>query len=252
MTLKWKKNCGATEYKHLTVSIKSELYKNRTTAVSGGVPLLGYRRPCSSSTAPEDAQGCEKRGGLLLEVPPKEARTNLELKIEKDGAMEPPMFQPPPDLTYDRKIMHATVSLLSRPPAAAKSHKSAKSNVQTMSVKYTCFRDGESIVMVTLHVLAHKPIDLAWRKRCIEPKAKVGKAITAPQAIVITMFVFGAIGLVSFLVYIACDRASKKSGYEGLDNADIGDMELAKRDVKRPKPATVGLDTDGAAEVTYH
>merc|ERR1712012_464933 len=93
-----------------------------------------------------------------------------------------------------------------------------------MTLRYTCFRDGVSVIMLTIHILAHKPIDIAWRKRCVEPKVHVGKALTAPQAMAITLFVCGVIALVACLLYVCCG-----SDREDTHRYDWPEMEMAHR-----------------------
>merc|ERR1712176_1606139 len=155
-------------------------------------------RPCRVGSgvqekAPPDAEGCGGASELLFEVPAKETRTTLELRVDQEGAQTPPAFQPVPDISFDKKIMQAVIVQPPRSvaPAALKGGSNSggfsRDKVQNMAIKYTCFKDGVSIVMVTLHVLAHKPIDLAWKKQCVEPRAKQGKALTAPQALVMAV-----------------------------------------------------------------
>merc|ERR1712060_250471 len=108
---------------------------------------------------------------------------------------------------------------------SSKQRNSAGNLMQTVTVRYTCFKDGVSNVMLTIHVLAHKPIDLAWKKRCSEPKVHVGKALTAPQAIAISVFFCCVLALICCLIYVFClDEDDKKSiykydsRYEGVGN----------------------------------
>merc|ERR1719359_2281722 len=104
---------------------------------------------------------------------------------------------------------------------------------QTLTLKYTCYKDGESVIMVTLHVLSYKSISLAWRKLCVEPKAKVGKALTAPQAIMVTMFICGIIVLIACLVFAFSGESespqhTKKGTYNraAIEDSGDGDLEL--------------------------
>merc|ERR1712110_874943 len=113
--------------------------------------------------------------------------------------------------------MQVTVSQHPRSGSASESSKqrNAGSLLQTLNVRYTCFKDGVSNVMLTIHVLAHKPIDLAWKKRCQEPKVHVGKALTAPQAIAISVFFCCVLALICCLIYVFClDEDDKKSIYK--------------------------------------
>merc|ERR1711865_718463 len=145
-------------------------------------------------------------------------RTVLELDVDRLAGVDPPTFLPAADVTYDNKVLRVTVlqapfiqtasasgsSTARRREGKQGSRHNNRGKRQTLSLKYTCFKDGESIVMVTLHVLAYKSIYLAWRKQCVEPKAKVGKALTAPQAIMVTLFICGIIVMVACLIFAFC------------------------------------------------
>merc|ERR1712187_113161 len=80
-----------------------------------------------------------------------------------------------------------------------------------------------------------KPIDIAWRKRCQEPKIHVGKALTAPQALLITMLVCGVIGLLLCLFWVLCgseDSQPMSYGHDDVPNGRGGklrDIELGGR-----------------------
>eukprot|EP00928_Gymnodinium_smaydae_P032942 TRINITY_DN23739_c0_g1_i2.p1 TRINITY_DN23739_c0_g1~~TRINITY_DN23739_c0_g1_i2.p1 ORF type:complete len:641 (+),score=164.32 TRINITY_DN23739_c0_g1_i2:50-1924(+) len=223
LTLRWRKHCGSTPYTALTVGLRSDAFGNRTEVVSGGETLRGYVRPCANDFAPGDQ--CGSTGDLGLEIPPRDSRTMLEFAVVGDGTVEPPTFLPMPDLTYDRRVMQATIiqspRLVSSSGKGSRTRGGGRDKLQNMVIKYTCFKDSVSTVMVTIHVLAHKPIDIAWRKRCVEPKAKRGKALTAPQALLIAMFVLGVILLTSVLVcYFCSDRDPTLRAYQGVNGHD--------------------------------
>ncbi|CAK0861529.1 unnamed protein product [Prorocentrum cordatum] len=260
--------CGNTAYRHLHVFVRGRSSDHKTELVSQGVALSGFRRPCKAyqangsvgGAAAASAAVCEA-GELALEVPPADARTVLELSLDKEGLIEPPAIQPAPSLSYDRRVLQATLQLSPGGASAASRPRHTRSSFQTISVRYTCFKDGVSDIMLTLHVLAHKPIDLAWRKRCVEPKAHVGKALTAPQAFAIVMVVLVAIGFAMCLVCFCCSEdddpdgpfggAGGKVAVEGRQRkrkyADEGDEEALEG--MGPAAAAIGARE---GEITYH
>jgi len=257
--LTWKKLCGATEYKFLQVFIKSDLYQNKTQAVDGGYVLPGFMRPCPTSKmhgggqtlgAPaSNYQACGNEEPIL-EVPAKDTRTSLELRIDKEGALEPPTLQPPPDLSYDRRVLQVTIWYSPRSTVPRKSNHPARNLLQTLNVRYVCFKDGVSIVMVTLHVLAYKPIDLAWRKRCSEPKVRVGKVLTAPQAMVITIFVVCIVALICCLIFLLCGKGDADTNYDSMTSADL-ELPTRPASKRKPQPDLVGVPEEDA-EFIYH
>jgi len=260
---------GATAYRHLNVFIKSDAYKNKTEAVTSGVVLPGFNRPCKvpskssgqkTTTPPTSKQEDCEVAGDMLEIPAKDTRTSIEFRVDKDGSFEPPAMQPPPDISYDRRIMQVVVTQHPRGGSGERSSKqrNPKDVLQTLNVKYTCFKDGVSNVMVTIHVLAHKPIDLAWRKRCTEPKVRVGKTLTAPLAIAVSIFVLAVFAMICCLIYVFCmDSDDKKSIYKydhigARRGGDDGDLELSGRGAGDPQPSRLGKIEKGESEVTYH
>lgn len=260
--LKWRKLCGATTYRHLQAFLKGDGSRNSTQAVRNGTVMEGFRRPCprsrgqNSLAAPIDGGSCET-GELLFEAPARERRTTLELRVAKEAA-EPPSLQPPPDLSYDRRIMQAALVQLPRSGTGGSKQSSSRKLLQTLSVKYTCFKEGESIVMVTLHVLAHKPLDLAWRKRCTEPKVHVGKALTAPQAIVVTIAVCSIVALICCLIFYFCGQDDRSFvDYDGVPMANgaspggARDVELASRPLGPARLGKGEMDADDEV-ITYH
>jgi hypothetical protein len=93
--------------------------------------------------------------------------------------------------------------------------------------------------MVTLHVLAHKPIDFAWKKQCVEPKVRQGKALTAPQALVMVVLFFGIVALIVCLICFFCvkDDTARDDA-----SSSAREMELGS---KRPKGGGMGKDRHG-------
>jgi len=262
LVLKFRKVCGTEAYQHLDVFVKSEKYKNRTKAYSQGAVVRGFGRPCKGSESQalalpsphqEQAQAetCHQ-GAPALVVSEEELRTVLELEIDKFGNSEPPKFEPLPDITYDNKVLR--VQVLQSPSAtplgnrkSGKRHGVANRR-QVLSLKYTCFKDGESMIMVTMHVLAHNSINLAWKKRCVEPKVKAGKAFTAPQAIMVTMFCIGVVVVLGLVCYVYSDSSketeepkSQKKAYRHVDE----DEENGGSNLEMTKAI-------GNQEVVYH
>jgi len=245
--LKWKKQCGVLEYRFLQVFIKSENYKNKTQAVEKGLVLPNFMRPCKG---PEKSNsGACAAQGSLLEIPIEDTRTSVEMLVLpglEGGSLNPPTFQPQPEISFNRRILSASI-IMPRPqtPKVSKSHLSSSvARPQFLTVKYVCFREGTSMVMVTLHVLAHKPIEIVWRKRCVEPKPHVGKALTAPQAMVLTIFICGLIAAIAFCCFgIKGDDEDSPPARRGAGRRRDVDMEM-------PRPNKVGISSGHSAEVT--
>lgn len=247
LEIKLRKHCGFSEYKYLQVFLRSESWKNKTEVVRGGQILPGFLMPCEVNTHQVGHEAACSKQGPLLEVPPQDLRTSFELIVSKEGSLEPPQYQPVPDLSYNRKVLSVSITM---PHNTNPKQRASATRPRSMIVKYTCYREGTSLVMVTLYVLAHKPIDIVWRKHCEEPKAHVGKALTAPQAIVITLFVCGLIAVVVCIIFM-CGKGEEeepipsrpfrsKYAAAGLDgDGDIGDVELPPQKL-------------GVSEVVHH
>jgi len=275
MTLRWKKRCGAVAYRHLQVTLKSPRSKNRTEVVTGGLVRPGFARPCTpaktggspASVAPgaegprDAAEGSavateEACGVPSLEVPAAEARTSLEFRIDRTGQAEPPAFQPAPDLSFDRRILSVKLSQQLRSGGLSGKPGGGRPGnfLQTMSLKYTCFRDGVSVIMLTVHILAHKPIDIAWRKRCVEPKAKVGKALTAPRAMAITLFVCSVIAIIAGFLYWCCSSEQEKP--YAYDEVEMPSRRKKNRRAPTPQPLGAGTsdgeDDTPEGQITFH
>jgi len=251
LKLQWRKICGATVYRHLQVFLKSETYRNSTLAVDSGIALPPFLPPCKLAKAlggeSAETPSCQDRTSMF-DVPVKDRRTSLELTIAQEGRMEPPSLQPPPDLSYDSKILQAIISL-SASGGTGKQRVVNRPFREALNVKYTCFKEGTSVIMVTLHMLAHKPVDIAWLKHCTEPKIHVGKALTAAQAITITFLVVGILAVVCCLIFALCGTDNKSSHMaNGGDMDDGEDVELTSAD-NRTGPLPTKL---GSQEVTFH
>lgn len=251
--LRWRKHCGVTVYKHLQVFIRSESLKNRTQAVVGGAVKSGFKRPCIGLNAHAQViSDCSQKLPIHV-VSEKETRTSLDLEVDSEGLMEMPTFDPAPDFTYNGKVLRITVTQSPPAPGLPGKQRHTYKRKQVLSVKYTCFKEGTSTVTATLHVREHRAIYLAWQKKCAEPKIHTSKALTAPQAIIVTMFVCGIIGLVACMVFIVSSQGEEKASstgkakYNRVNNGYEGDIELpSKLDAEvignEPKPG----------EVVYH
>mmetsp|Transcript_22090 Transcript_22090/g.51559 ORF Transcript_22090/g.51559 Transcript_22090/m.51559 type:complete len:599 (-) Transcript_22090:87-1883(-) len=269
LQLRWKKICGETVYHNLQVWLKSDTYKNSTLVVEDGKALPGFMRPCRGVKATTSAaiQRSTTRGppvceasALTFEVPPKDRRTSLELRMDKE-ATSPPDPKPLPTLSYNRKLMQVT---LVQPRSAAPGGSSTKHKLHALHVKYTCFKDGIGVVEITLHLPGHTPIDVAWNKRCTEPKVRVGKAtMTAPQAILVTVVISSIVALVCCLIFIFCGQDEKRSAFSNSAmGGDDEELELAGHSRKHNfgasragVPQRLGassLDSDDEGEVTFH
>lgn len=211
LNLRWKKTCGLTAFRHVEMFIKSDAFSNRTRAMDhDGLVLPGFHRPCRvDETAQIKAMGRPKAGSpskqhtcnleneYQLTLPESERLTTLVLMGDGEMVSEP-VFQPKPDVSYDKRIMQVTVT----PPRKSTSHSPKWS--KSINVRYVCLKEGTGVVMVTLHLLSYKTVDLAWRKQCMEPKPHVSKALTAPQAMFITTGVLLVVVMICCLVVSAC------------------------------------------------
>jgi len=254
LQIQWRKICGATIYRHLRAFLKSETYRNSTQAVDAGIASPPFLPPCKLAKALggflAESPSCQDRTSMF-EVSAKDRRTTLELTITQEGKMEPPSLQPPPDLSYDRKILQATISL-TQPLGAAKQRVNNRNFRQALIIKYTCFKEGTSVIMVTVHMLAHKPVDIAWVKHCTEPKIHVGKVLTAAQALTITFLVVGILAVVCCLIFALCGADGNKSSYMANigDGNDASDVELTNPESRAgPSPTKLGT---ASSEVTFH
>mmetsp|Transcript_112997 Transcript_112997/g.205471 ORF Transcript_112997/g.205471 Transcript_112997/m.205471 type:complete len:640 (-) Transcript_112997:31-1950(-) len=254
LVLQWRKHCGVTMYKNLHMYIRNDANKSsRTQVVDSGKVRSGFVRPCTGLNLHAQVMSDCSQKQLTYEVSEKEIKTSLDIEIDSNGVMEMPVFDPPPDLTYNGKVMKVMVTQLPHRSTGIHPHSGKQRNSQhrkqVLTVKYTCFKEGNSTVTVTFHVRDHKAIYLAWRKKCVEPKVHVSKALTAPQAIAVTMFVCAVIGLVACMVFILSGgESSNETKRRGKYSHVQDDIELSK---SRAGAEVVG-NTDSQGEVTYH
>ncbi|CAK9086696.1 Probable serine/threonine-protein kinase fnkA (FNIP repeat-containing protein A) [Durusdinium trenchii] len=222
--LHWRKRCGDSVYRFVDVYLKSDL--NKTQVVSKGTTLPGFMHcPKEAVSGAEDGTKPLTKGTECqpeaLEVSPKEVKTTVELRLDPEGHQLPPAFQPHPDLSFDRKILRAYVVQPTSELFRKTQPSSLRANTNAMTVRYSCHKAGVSLIVVTIYVMKHKPIDFAWRKslgqscsllrRCSEPKVHTSKALTAPQAMTFAFLVCGGIGLIVCMVCLFCSGDQDKN-----------------------------------------
>jgi len=253
--LPWIKHCGNVEYKYISAFFKVDGASGNAglEAIRDGRALPGFALPCGTGDHDSEVDCDKSAAPFLLTVPETEKRTSIDLHIDKKGSAEPPVFQPEPDISYDSRVLRAEIV---RGPKISNPEKNKPRNsLHTVTVKYTCFKDGDSTIMLTLHVLAHRTVHLAWTKKCKEPKVKRGKALTAPQAMLIVFFVCSAIGIVICLIFCCCSeddgRGVLAKEYSGMGNYwGDEDVELAEQMPPREKPIRRAVSDDD--EVVFH
>lgn len=269
LVLTWRKHCGSTAYTHLNIALKSDTFKNSTIVAARGQALSGFLRACGMvrSGQGDAAEDCTKVDNLVLSIPEQDVRTTFDIRVSAEGSQEPPSF-PMPDVSYDRQAMQVSVIQAPRlatgiggtrqrlPPLA---DQMGREQVYTMSLKYTCFKEGVTVVMLTLHVLAHNPIEIAWKKKCAEPKVMRGRAFTAPQALLLAVFIIGVFILAIVLVCVFCGDKENKYKYEGVNGEPGGhDLELAssrgRKHARSHGKREASAEPIGAqeGEVTFH
>merc|ERR1711879_1013580 len=86
---------------------------------------------------------------------------------------------------------------------------------------------GVSLIVVTIYVMKHKPIDFVWRKRCSEPKVNTSNALTASQAMTFAFLVCGGIGMVVCMVCLFCSGEQDRNELlRGHKQPGLGDREI--------------------------
>ena len=261
LQLKWSKHCGDSVYRFLDVFLKHE--KNRTQVVSKGKTLPGFGH-CPKMTAeagPLDGTTSELNkecsSEAVLEIGSKDLKSSIELRLDASGAGGPPTtpsLQPPPDLSFDKKILRAYIMQPGTEnfrPQKAVSPTLSRAASTHMVVRYTCHRAGVSLIVVTIYVAQHKPIDFVWRKRCAEPKVHTSKALTAPQAMTFAFLVCGGIGMVVCMVCLFCSSDQDKK--ELFRGPPVVHRKKGSRDIdfwQVPDSQKVGYEYE--EEVIYH
>ncbi|CAE6915505.1 unnamed protein product [Symbiodinium natans] len=275
MHLHWRKQCGEATYKFMDIFVKSDMNVTKVQAISRGRPMPGFEPPCrnqSKSSHPAVDAASPKSPSRTcgsqqptLEVTAKESKSAIEMRVDPEGLVMPPALQHQPDVSFDQRIVKAFISRM--PEQFARLGRSKvcpncgdslragqgvpKAASQTMMLKYICHKEGVSPIMVTIYVEGYKPIDFAWRKRCQEPKKpRIGRALTAPQAMTMAFLVCGLIGLVVCMVCLFCSSDSKekeklflgRGSSKGGRNIEFGRVG--------PDSQRVGIGSD--EEIVFH
>lgn len=249
--LTWKKKCGALNSginEALQVNIMSETYLNSTTAVSKGLALTGYLRPCRGATM----TSCANQRQYLM-IPKTDKRTKIELVTHGEVI---PDLNPAPDVIYDHNIMSVQV--------ASSHYKTGTPESRSIFVKYICFKEGISVVTLTIHMLMHKPVDFAYLKYCAKPRVHVSKAVTAPQVmnwVMISICVVGVAIIAGFSVLrkaVCSMMGSSPSSSSTVQPGASGDVEsapakTAQKSTKSTRPQVEDPEAvEKSGEVTYH
>lgn len=232
--LHWRKQCGESTYKFMDIFLKSEMNISRTQAVAHGRVLPGFEPRCrnqSKSSHPavdaagpnkSPSQSCGSRAPAV-EISEKEIKTNVELRVDPEGMVLPPALQHQPAVSFDQRIVKAFIARMPEPFVRGRNKvpctncdsslraAAPKAASQSMIIKYICHKEGISPITLTVYLDGYKPIDVAWQKKCREPKKPhVGRALTAPQAMTMAFLVCGLIGVVVCMVCLFCSSDSKE------------------------------------------
>ncbi|CAE7330773.1 unnamed protein product [Symbiodinium pilosum] len=274
--LHWRKQCGEAVYKFMDIFLKSDLNMTKVQAVSHGRALPGFEPRCRNQSksshpavdgvspkVPSPACGHQQSA---LEVSAKESKTSIELRVDPEGLVLPPALQHQPDMSFDQRIVKAFVGRM--PEAFSRTGRgkvpctncgadsslrgaTPKAASQSMVVKYICHKQGVSPIMVTVYLEGYKPIDFSWQKRCQEPKKpRVGKALTAPQAMTMAFLVCGVIGLIVCMVCLFCSTDSKEKDKLFLGKGPSRRSRNIEFSRLGPDSERVGAGSDD--EVVFH
>eukprot|EP00434_Breviolum_minutum_P026829 symbB.v1.2.023712.t1/scaffold2192.1/size86214/1 len=204
----------------------------------------------------EEDRGQPPSSGLT-DAKIEDLKSSIELRLDASGAGGPPTtpsLQPPPDLSFDKKILRAYIMQPGTEnfrPQKAVSPTLSRASSTHMVVRYTCHRAGVSLIVVTIYVAQHKPIDFVWHKRCAEPKVHTSKALTAPQAMTFAFLVCGGIGMVVCMVCLFCSSDQDKK--ELFRGPPVVHRKKGSRDIdfwQVPDSQKVGYEYE--EEVIYH
>lgn len=218
----------------MDIFLKSEMNISRTQAVAHGRVLPGFEPRCrnqSKSSHPavdaagpnkSPSQSCGSRAPAV-EISEKEIKTNVELRVDPEGMVLPPALQHQPAVSFDQRIVKAFIARMPEPFVRGRNKvpctncdsslraAAPKAASQSMIIKYICHKEGISPITLTVYLDGYKPIDVAWQKKCREPKKPhVGRALTAPQAMTMAFLVCGLIGVVVCMVCLFCSSDSKE------------------------------------------
>lgn len=249
LEVKWQKRCGAVTFSNLVVFLHSDLQRDITKAVDRGIPQPGFAR-CNSQ--PSGATEEEQCPPAALEVGIEDPRTLVDFWI--DASVQPPSFSPQPDVFTNTKVVRAVASTIQAAPPIG-IVRGVQPHKRQMSIRYICLRDGVSPVVVTLHIVGHKPVDFVFQKRCVQPKVKVGQAFTAPQAVFITFFLFGLCGLAGIVACLPCkskDEQQRDKGprdRRGYDNVATSDRQTELPTRSRARPTQIGAGMGAVSDM---
>lgn len=191
--LKWRKHCGLLGLPQLKVQLWSDSHRSRTVAVDQGEVATQFQSRCrhkskqkaisgrtSSSVSTSSQPEC-------LVVPATDVRTSLELGVGDDTIM--------PLVTVDPRIVKVTVK------------NQVSQEGRSIDLKYVCFKDTTTTILVTLQMPSHRPLDITWVKVCRQPKNKVGSVFTAQHAVTIGLVVVAAVAAAWFACLCLRDEA---------------------------------------------
>jgi len=186
LELHWEKVCEGKDdtsgkIASLAARIESETYGNQTQAVARGQTIWGFRRPCPRPGIARAQHEDENHTGIVYRDPPENCvdrvpkflvpRGDSETVVHwrwESGDNAPEMLDTV--VGYNARLMEAKME---------NNWEEFKS-----TVSYQCFADGIGNVTVTLYMRGMPPMDIAWRKKCTEPRApRTGKAVTTKIAI---------------------------------------------------------------------
>lgn len=200
----WRKFCGLVNYPYLTVRVKGSMEHDAEAAVAveGGVVKPSFLNPCRIEKDIRPPANCTDGQASLFEVPADQMRTVLELKITAPSAAQTPVFETP-DVSWNHSMMKVSLPTTGQHMNLRKPHKTGVMS-QSLIVRYICYWDGVSRVQVTLHIRGFKPVELAWMKRCVEPRVQKGRALTAQMAMLTTLGVCFVIACIVVCSYCWC------------------------------------------------
>jgi len=205
LEVRWEKVCEGRDAKTvvpaLGAMLGSETYGNQTQAIANGKTLREFMRPCPRPGAARTRHEDENHTGILYRDPPANCvdrvpkflvpRGDSETVVNwkwASGDSAPEMLDTV--IGYNARLMEAKIS---------NDWRRYKS-----SVSYQCFADGIGNVTVTLYIRGMPPMDIAWRKKCTEPRApRTGKTLTTKIAIGVVLwllFMLTCCGLVTWWV----------------------------------------------------
>lgn len=193
-------------YPSLRVLVRSQTYENKTAAIQEGEVQPLFKGLCDAVNPAESATLDD-----CLTIPASDGKTTLEVSVGGDVPL--PELDPLPIVTVDPSVVKVFVTKPRDPPRSggkgAVRTVHVKDMTTTVDMKYVCLKDAVTTVLVTLHMVAHRPIDISWVKACKKPRSRVGRAFTAKQAITIGLIVVATTCVISFACLFFCDDSDK-------------------------------------------